>query len=98
ISDNFNDPVWGSKTSLRELAQAHINHVQDVQVWDFRFEGRPEQGKDYNGLQFQVKMTTGASLNPWYDCRAVFEYDRGRKEWLLKGLKRYNPGTTEEAK
>jgi hypothetical protein len=98
LSDNFRGPANLDKKALRGLADSRISQVQDVKVWDFRFESKPERGKDFDGLVFRVKVNRkGSQGDPWYDCRPTFEFDPVKNEWQLKSFKLLKPGTTDDA-
>jgi hypothetical protein len=95
LSDDFRSPQGRDKKALREEADRQINRVAQVIVWDFRWDSRPEPGKEYDGLVFSFKVRGVGADDFAFDCRPVFVYEPG-KGWLVKRLKILKPGTTEE--
>jgi len=95
FSASFRSPLGKDKASLRVDAANHINHVTEVIIWNFRWEAKPELGKEYDDLRFSFKVR-GVGVDDFpFDCQPVFEHN-ATKGWQLKRLKIYKFGTTEE--
>ncbi len=96
ISENFVSPGANNKAAFRKEAEGRIGTVTKITIWNYRFDNKPERGKEFNGLTFRFKVSpSGLQSDPWFDCRPVFEYD-SVKGWQLKGFKVFKPDNTEE--
>jgi hypothetical protein len=96
VSDNFRSPGGNNKAKFRDEAEGRITSVTQLTVWNYRYECKPERGKEFSGLRFRFKVVPSQlAADPWFDCQPVWEYD-AVKGWQVKGFKIFKPDTTEE--
>jgi hypothetical protein len=96
IADDFQSPGHNNKADFRKEAEPRIGSVQQLTVWNYRFDSKPERGKEFTGLRFRFKVIpSGLAADPWFDCQPILEYKPG-KGWQVKGFRVLKPDTTEE--
>ena len=94
LADDFRSGV-NNKTDFRNEAEPRINSVSRLVIWDFRYDSKPERGKEFTGLRFRFKVVpSGLPADPWCDCRPVLVYNP-EKGWQVKGFTVLKPDTTE---
>jgi hypothetical protein len=95
LADDFRSPGGNSKADFRKEAEPRIGSVSRLAIWNYRYDSKPERGKEFTGLRFRFKVVpSGLQADPWCDCRPLLVYD-AEKGWQVKGFTVLKPDTTE---
>jgi hypothetical protein len=97
VSDDFRSPQGKTKKDFRAFAQAHINEVSEVVVWEFKFREKPSKANPMAHVRFTAKFKglPGHASDGGFPCEATFDYDP-QHGWRLKAFRVFNPVQTAQ--